>query len=119
MAKITLIYRRSNGGFRKGFNHTINGVSVAISTIPLVNKFTWHFKALDGSKKSIDWTGAGDIDGDPLANFYFDVPKNFFNIVTNYDCDIEAYDNGGNLIYHTEESFLVKVTEPAGVHSET
>ena len=119
MSNITLIYRRLNGGFRKGFTHTIAGTPVAISTLPLVDKFTWHFKALDGTKRSIDWTGAGDIDGDPAANFYFDVPKNFFDIVTNYDCDIEAYDDNGDLIYHTEESFLAKVTEPAGVHTDS
>lgn len=119
MAKTILIYRRGNGNFRKGFSHYVNGVVKNITTIAGLDKFTWHFKALDGTKRSIDWTGAGDIDGDDSEKFYFDIPANFFNVTTNYDCDIEAYNSSGGLIYHTEESFLVKVTEPAGVHTDT
>jgi len=66
MAKTKLTYRRDNGGFRKGFNHQIAGVSIAISTLPLVDTMKWWFKALDGTKKSITWTGSGDIDVDNL-----------------------------------------------------
>lgn len=119
MAKITLIYRRGDGNFRKGFSHFMNNVSKDLNTVPGLDTLIWWFKALDGTKKSITWTGFGDVDGVNNEQFYFDIPANFFDVVTNYDCDIEPYDAAGTLIYHTLESFLVQVTEPAGVHSDT
>lgn len=119
MADIVIKYRRGNGGFRKGFSHFVNNAAKDIDTILGIDVFIWHFKALDGTKKSITWTGAGDIDGTDNNQFYFDIPQAFFDTVTNYDCDVEAYDADGIILYHTEESFLVKVTEPAGVHTDT
>jgi len=119
MAKTTLIYRRGDGNFRKGFSHFMNNIARDILTVPGLDTFVWHFKALDGTKRSITWTGIGDVDGSTNEQFYFDVPADFFNVVTNYDCDIEPYDILGTLIYHTLESFLVQVTEPAGVHTDT
>jgi hypothetical protein len=119
MAKVKLKYRRGNGAFRKGFAHYVNGAAVDITTLALADNFIWWFKALDGTKKQINWTGIGDVDGASNEQFYFDIPADFFDTVTNYDCDVEAYDTDGSLIYHTEESFLVEVTEPAGVHSDT
>ena len=119
MAHVVLKYRRGNGSFRKGFAHHVNGSAVDITALALVDTFMWHFKDLDGIKKQITWTGIGDVDGSTNEQFYFDVPANFFDKVTNHDCDIEAYDADGTLIYHTEESFLVQVTEPAGLHTET
>jgi hypothetical protein len=117
--KLKLKYRRGNGGFRKGFAHFVNGAAINITTLPLVDTFIWWFKDLDGIQRQISWTGIGDVDGANSEQFYFDVPDDFFNKVTNYDCDVEAYDLDGTTIYHTEESFLVEVTEPAGVHSDT
>lgn len=119
MAQAILTYRRGNGGFRKGFAHYINGTAKDITTIAGLDTFIWHFKDLDGVKKSITWTGLGDVDGTNNEQFYFDVPANFFDKVTNHDSDIEAYDADGDLLYHTEESILIKVTEPAGVHTDT
>lgn len=116
---ITLIYYRGDGGFRKGFSLYSNN-----NPIPITDTFgsniliRWWFKDTDGNKTFIDFTGINDIDGTDRNQYYFDVPYKFFNKKTDYDCNIEVYQDTV-IVLHNDPAILVKVLEPAGTTTDT
>lgn len=116
---ITFTYYRSQGGFRKGFSFYVDNSAVAIvDTFGEDILFRWWFKDIDGIKTHIDWSGINDVDGDDRNQFYFDVPYNFFNKNTDYDCNIECYQNDV-IILHNLPPILIKILEPAGTTADT
>lgn len=116
----TLKFRRGNAGFRKGFSIFRDGSAVdLIAQTGTLTAIWWHKNKRDPTDKiKITFTGEGDIDGSNNEQLYFDVPTNFYNKVAEWDGDVEIY-NDGILIYHSEQSHVVSITEPAGLHTDT
>lgn len=111
---LKLQYYRGDGGFSRKFNILQDGSAFDITalTTPTVR---WWFKDEDGNQKSIDWTGA-TVDSQN-NRVQFDVPGNFFDLVTVHECQIEIWDAGA-LVWHSDPIFLVEVDEPSGLHTD-
>lgn len=117
VTKLKLTFYRGEGGFSKSFTIKQDGVVKNLTTI--TNVFVkWWFKESDGgAPRVIDWTGTPSGASSEIATF--NVPANFFNETTTYDCQLEVYQTtGGNLVLHSRQKFLVEVLEPSGVHTD-
>lgn len=114
MALPTLTYPRGSQGFSKPFSIFQNGS--AVNLLAIANRIVrWHFKDTDATKKFIDHATISGTTNE-VANFT--VPANFFNKKTEYEYGIEVY-NGVILIIPSQETGIVKVTEPPGVHTDS
>lgn len=107
---VNLKYFRGNGGFSKGFLIKQDGSPYDLTGLTVI----WWFKKDDGMTRSITWTGIQT----PTNRAVFLVPQNWFNEVTTYECQLEVYDASGILVWHNETKLIVKIEEPAGVHSD-
>jgi len=113
---VKLQYFRGQGGFTKKFSLFQDGSAFDISllTSPTVR---WHFKEVGPPvvKREISWDGTPSGTNSEIAAFV--VPGNFFNVVVEYESQVEVFDSGV-LVLHNQEIIIVEVLEPAGVHTD-
>ena len=113
-----LTYYRGDSGFVQKFPLKQNGSPFNPSSVAGTKTVKWWWKkqAPGAVAKSITWTNAWDgVDGNRVS---FIMPDGFLDEGdVDYDCNIEVY-NDGNLVLHTDPDFIVRVKEPAGVHTD-
>lgn len=114
---LVIVYKKNNAGFIQTFNIRQNGQDFNISNLSGVVTVVWWFKKESpGSEpKYLKWTGTPS--GANNSKVQFSVTAGFFNESVDYDSDIEIY-NDGTLILHTRPSFIVRIEETAGDHTE-
>lgn len=117
---LKLEYKRGDSNFAQSFFLNQNGVPFDLSLITGILSVVWNFleNSPNAVKKTISFSGG--IQGVNKNKVTFVIPAPvagipFFNIATEYNCDIEVY-NDSNLILHTNPSFIVQINEVAGLH---
>jgi len=109
-----LTYRVGNELFGQSFFINQNGVFLDLNAIGGTVTVKWFFVKDEPNApapKVITWTGvAGGVNNNKAT---FSIIADFFDEETDYDCDIEVTSTSG-LVLHTKNSFIVRVSNPAG-----
>lgn len=121
----TIEYKRGDGGFVQSFLLNQNNLPYDLSKLAGTITVIWSFLENEPGaiKKTITWSGT--YSGASNNRVSFAVPQAigtplvpFFNVATDYNSDIEVYNNEG-VIFHTDPSFIVRINEVAGLHIDT
>lgn len=117
-----ITYKRGDANFAQGFLLMQNGVPFDISQLSGVVTVKWNFleNKPGAVKKTIAWTGSYSGTNHNRVLFVVPGPVSnvpFFNLATDYNSDIEVY-NDESLVLHTDPSFIVRIKEVAGLHTD-